>query len=148
MKTLIGALVLLGGLAGASYVEAAQCTVSSTGVSFGTYDVFSGSPLDSTGTISFSCNGKEDVEIWLSTGGSGTFSPRRMSGPDSLDYNLYLDAARTNIWGDGTSGTGEYTQDNVPKNTTISVTIYGKIPAGQDVSAGSYTDTLTLTINW
>jgi spore coat protein U-like protein len=147
MKTLIGALVLLGGLAGASHVEAAACTVSSTGVSFGTYDVFSGSSLDSTGTISFSCDKKQDVEIWLSTGGSGTFSPRRMSGPDSLDYNLYLDAARTNIWGDDTFGS-VYTQNNVPKNTSINVTVYGRIPAGQDVSAGSYTDTVTLTINW
>ncbi|MBI1873419.1 MAG: spore coat protein U domain-containing protein [Acidobacteria bacterium] len=144
MKVLIGALVLLCGMA-ASHVEAA-CTVSTGGIGFGSYDVFSGSPVDSTGIISFSCDKKSDITITLNTGGSGTFSPRRMSGPDSLDYNLYLDAARSTIWGDGTSGTGTYSQTNVPKNTTLTVTVYGRVPNGQDVSAGSYGDSVTVTI--
>jgi spore coat protein U-like protein len=28
------------------------------------------------------------------------------------------------------------------------IDIYGRIPPGQNVSVGSYSDTITLTINW
>ncbi|HVB37325.1 MAG TPA: spore coat protein U domain-containing protein, partial [Vicinamibacterales bacterium] len=45
----------------------AKCTISSTSVIFGTYNVFNTSPLDSTGTISFSC-GKRDKNIVISLG--------------------------------------------------------------------------------
>lgn len=149
MKPLIVAFVLLCGLAGASNASAQplSCTVSSTGVSFGSYDVFSGSSLDSTGNISFSCTKNNvNVTITLNTGGSGIFSPRRMGGPDSLDYNLYTDAARSTIWGDGTSGTSPHMQSSGPKDSTNNVTVYGRVFAGQDVSAGSYGDSITVTI--
>jgi len=46
-----------------------------------------------------------------------------------------------------TGGT-QIRSDKVFKNKAWTVTIYGRIPAGQDVSAGSYSDTLTLTINF
>ncbi len=67
---------------------------------------------------------------------------------EGLNYNLYLDAARTTIWGDGTGGTQVYSNANPPNNTNVTVTIYGRIPASQDVSAGSYTNTVTATINF
>jgi spore coat protein U-like protein len=30
----------------------------------------------------------------------------------------------------------------------VTITIYGRIPAGQDVPAGTCSDTLTVTITW
>jgi spore coat protein U-like protein len=73
-----------------------------------------------------------------------------MTGPSSetMNYNLYLDAACNVIWGDGTSSTSTYTNASPPNNTPIVVTIYGRISAGQDVRAGTYTDTVTAIVNF
>lgn len=44
--------------------------------------------------------------VTLSTGISGTYAARTMvSGPNTLTYNMYVDTARTQIWGDGSPGT-------------------------------------------
>ncbi len=130
--------------------DAASCTISAVGVSFGTYNVFSASPLDSTGSVTYTCTGikpPDRVTINLSRGGAPTFSPRQMlKSAVTLNYNLYLDAARTTIWGDATSGTSHYGPVAPVSNATI--TIYGRIPAGQDASAGSYINTVVATINF
>jgi spore coat protein U-like protein len=53
------------------------------------------------------------------------------------------------VWGDGTAGTATVVQPKVMRNKPpAAITIYGRIPAGQDVSAGAYGDTLTVTITW
>jgi spore coat protein U-like protein len=134
-----------------SRAEAAPtCTISATSVNFGSYNVFLPSATDSTGTVTLTCNGAaHNVVVSLSTGGSGSFNPRTMvSGGETLSYNLYRDAARSSIWGDGTAGTSTYTNANPPNNTTISITVYGSVPAGQDVSAGTYSDTVSAVINF
>jgi spore coat protein U domain-containing protein, fimbrial subunit CupE1/2/3/6 len=129
--------------------EAAHCTISTTSVTFGSYDVFASTPTDTTGTVSFTCSGNADVTIRLSKGGSSTFNPRTMNGgTDTLNYNLYKDAARTTVWGDGTGSTATYTQTAVPNSTAQNLTIYARIPAAQDVGAGTYTDSVTVTIDF
>jgi spore coat protein U-like protein len=124
------------------------CTISVTGVAFGNYNVFAASPVDSTGSVSFACGvNVRNIQVSLSRGQSSSFNPRTMTrSGENLTYNLYRNAARTNIWGDGTAGTTQYTIANPANNTTR--TIYGRIPAAQDVSAGAYADTVTATINF
>ena len=143
------AIVAAGGRAGVA--TAGSCSFTSvSGVSFGSYDVFSGSPTDSTGQIVYNCNGgSHAVTIDLSKGNSGNYAQRYMlRSAEQLNYNLYLDAARTQIWGDATGGTSHYGPTDPPNATDVTVTIYGRIPAGADVSAGSYSDTITVTINY
>ena len=137
-------------LACAADADAAHCSISTTPVSFGTYNVFATAPTDSTGTIVYNCNGgARNVLITISRGNSPTFAPRVMlQGTEPLPYNLFRDAARTSIWGDGTGGSGLYIDLNPPNNTDISVTVFGRVPTGQDVSAGIYSDTVTVTINY
>jgi spore coat protein U-like protein len=134
-------------------ILSAACTISTTPVNFGSYDVFATSPTDSTGLISITCNEIPAPFAPVSIGpspNSGGFNPRKMrvtSGTDLLNYNLYTNAARTSIWGDGTSGTVRVWRTfrrNIPQNLTV----YGRIPPGQDVRAGTYTDTLTVTLIW
>jgi spore coat protein U-like protein len=124
------------------------CSVTVSGLSFGSYNVFSASAVQSTGSVVFRCgNNVAAVEITLGRGQSSTFNPRVLvSGGESLDYNLYLDAARSLVWGDGTSGTRTYQDSSFPRRQNVPVTIYGEIPASQDVRAGTYTDTITATI--
>jgi spore coat protein U-like protein len=122
------------------------CTISTTSVSFGTYDVFNAVSLPSTGTISYRCFWWNSIQVTLSKGlYAPNNNPRQMaSGANRLNYNLYLDAAHTQIWGD--PNPNHY--DNSGWFLTGSVTIYGLIPAGQDVAAGIYSDNITATINF
>ena len=69
-------------------------------------------------------------------------------GGEALGYNLYMDASRTTIWGDGTSGTSAYSRNNPPNGTNVSLPVYGRVGAAQDVSAGTYSDTVLATINF
>ena len=110
--------------------------------------MFGGTNVDSTGSVSIACGALvRNITVSLSRGQNGTFSPRAMAkGGEDLNYNLYQDAGRTNIWGDGTSGTTVFSIANPANNTTR--TIYGRVPFAQDVSAGAYTDTITATINF
>jgi len=127
------------------------CSVTSTSVVFGTYDIFSTTPLDTLGQVVFRCSSNDhNVSISLDKGGASTFNPRRMlNGNSALDYNLYRDAARTIIWGDGTGGTQNFFIANPqPNNQDISVPVYGRIPAGQGASVGNYSNTITVTINF
>jgi spore coat protein U-like protein len=129
----------------------AACTISTTAVAFGTYNVFSASPDDATGRITFRCTAPRPplVTIQLDKGGAPSFNPRQMrQGSEILNYNLYLDSTRSTIWGDGTGGSQTFTQSNPQANRNINVTVYGRIPAGQDVRAGAYSATVTATISF
>lgn len=131
----------------------AACHVSATPVAFGSYDVFSSVPLDSTGTISVSCDEvpPADVTVAIGPSSAGGFLPRRMRSASggTLDYNLFTSPSMSTVWGDGTAGTSTVLLRNVKRNKPPVVsTIYGRVPARQDVAAGSYSDTLTVTITW
>jgi spore coat protein U domain-containing protein, fimbrial subunit CupE1/2/3/6 len=127
----------------------AACNISTTAVNFGTYNVFAATPDDATGRVRFRCNGSSppSVTIHLDKGGSASFNPRQLrQGTEALGYNLYLDSTRTTIWGDGTGGSQAFVQASPPVNTFIDLNVFGRIPAGQDVSSGTYSNVVTATI--
>src|SRR5262249_50386983 len=86
--------------------NAATCVLSGGSVNFGVYNPVAVLPTDGAGTVSLQCNwvgpgGAEHVAyvVTLSTGVSGGYVARTMvSGADTLTYNLYVDAARTQVW--------------------------------------------------
>jgi len=123
-----------------------SCTLGMASVAFGSYNPLSATPLDTTGTLSFSCNLTAPLPtIALSRGASSTFTPRTMTGPASgvLQYNLYLDPLHLVVWGDGADLT---TSRFVAVGLLGSVTFYGRVPAQQNAPAGAYGDTLIATI--
>jgi spore coat protein U-like protein len=126
-----------------------QCAISVSSVNFGAYDIFSNIPKDITGSITYNCTGVNptptSVAIDLSQGNASNYNQRQLrNGTDSINYNLYLDAAGQIIWGNASSGTSRYTSSVLNGN----VTIYGRIPARQKVTAGTYSDTITVTIEF
>jgi spore coat protein U-like protein len=133
-----------------------DCTVSATGVAFGNYNPTNGTPTDAAGNVHVFCtvllvSVLAQTNISLNTGGSGSFASRKMSsGANQLNYNLYREASHTTIWGDGTGGTSIFTDNTLIAvlGTSIDHTIYGRIPAGQYVPAGGYTDTITVTVEF
>jgi spore coat protein U-like protein len=145
----LAALLILFSWTG--FAVAAKCSISTTPVNFGSYDVLSASSTDSSGAISVYCNSATYVTGSIGPSfNSGGFDPRQMrltTGSELMDYNLYTDVVRTQIWGDGTGDTLTVS-GTVPNKVTTNFTIYGRIPAGQDILAGLYTETLTVTISW
>jgi spore coat protein U-like protein len=143
---LVAAALVLGPLARPAETQGVNCTISATGVAFGSYSVFAASPTDSTGTVSFSCTLAVAVTVQLSKGSASTFSPRTLKlGAQALNYNLYLDSTHSTIWGDGTGGTSVYSQ-SVGALVSQNVTVYGRVPALQNATIGSYSDSVTATI--
>jgi spore coat protein U-like protein len=120
-----------------------------TGMSFGAYDSQDGRPTDSTGAVSIRCTGVEamdSVQIHLGRGGANSSIARSMRFQnDRLAYNLYVDAQRTLIWGDGTGGTAIYSR-RPPDGAEVSVPVFGRIPPRQSVVPGPYTDLVVVTV--
>lgn len=150
------ALLLCGALTqffcGSAHAAVSSCTVSASGVSFGIYDPTIATATLSSGTIEADCavtgaTGHNPLTISLSAGNSGNFGSRTMvSGTDMLSYNLFIDAAYTQIWGDGTGVSLANTVYVTPGKPSITVTVYGMMPALQGNAAGNFTDTITVTV--
>lgn len=147
---LLRRLVALPMLLLPSAAGAAVCTVTTVPVAFGAYNPASGTATDGVGTINISCDKAPAVKpIAISTGGSGTYTSRAMkNGTWSLNYNLYTSAARTQIWGNGTGGSVTVNYGGGGTGPSYAITVYGRIPPSQNVGAGSYSDSLVVTIQF
>ena len=122
------------------------CTLNVTGVNFGSYDVFSNSALDTTGNIDVNCPSGVGYSIELTEGG-GTHTQRVMgSGAHRLNYNLYTAANRAVVWGDATSGTARVNGTGI--GLSVNHGVYGRIPALQNVHAGSYSDIIIVELTF
>ena len=142
----------------AQAVTTVNCTVTAGGVAFGIYNPLNAVSDASTGTLRVTCTGTGTgsatvtLNLTLNTGMSGTFSTRKMfSGVNALNYNLYWSAAYTQIMGDGTGGSfGGTATFVVPAGGSnfATGTVYGLIPASQDVVPGSYSDVITVTVTY
>lgn len=123
---------------------AASCTISSSGVNFGAYDPIDVADTRSTGSIRMACDAPVNANIALSGGGGSTVDRAMSNGSTRLVYNLYADPQRTTIWGDGAGGSQTVPADG----TSVDRPVYGSIMARQRVPAGSYADTITLTVTY
>jgi spore coat protein U-like protein len=120
--------------------------VAST-LAFGRYDPTSAAPLDAATTIQYGCPPGQPVRISIDAGQSGTFAARELrNGGEVLRYNLFLDAARTTVWGDGTGGSSIGPLVRGIGQSVITAWVFGRIAAGQDAAPGAYGDTLRVTL--
>lgn len=124
----------------------AQCNVTAQSINFGNYTQFSPAHTDSAGNIGVTCDAAASFSIALSTG-AGTYAARIMANSEGhvLRYNLYLDAGRNVVWGDGVGGASSTASGN---GTSANYTVYGRIPAGQNAYAGNYGDSIIVTLNF
>ncbi|WP_010183412.1 Csu type fimbrial protein [Sphingomonas sp. PAMC 26605] len=143
MRPLGCALTLLGLLASRPAL-AASCSVSSSGVNFGAYDPADAADTRGTGTVRLSCDAAVTASVALSGGGRSATDHAMSNGISQLGYGLYTDAQRSTLWGDGTGGSQTVAFDG----TVVDRSVYGAIPARQRVTAGSYADTITLTVSY
>src|SRR6266851_3813121 len=81
--------------------------------------------------------------VSLSASGNGAYRPRQMiSGANTLNYEVYFDAALTIVWGVGADS------HPVAAGNGATVPLYGRIFALQDAAVGTYSDTITVTFNF
>jgi spore coat protein U-like protein len=157
------ALVLAGALAVPAHAGAPVCTLNVAGMSFGTYNPTSTAALGTmtSGTLLCTYTGTGfTATITVSTGNSGSYATRHMvQGAQALNYNVYLDPGHTVIFGNGSAGTDDFTVcypggsvvctgTTVQSGVTYTGTVYGLIPAGQNIRAGAYADSLVVTVTY
>ncbi|HWV53632.1 spore coat U domain-containing protein [Pseudorhodoplanes sp.] len=160
-KALVATVVLLVGLSfltigAVAQVATANLSVQITitagcllqnvnNINFGPHALLS-SNVDATGSFEVLCTSGVPYTVSLDGGGGGSINSRRMeSGGEQVSYQLYSDPARLQIWGetlgvDRVSGTGS--------GVAQSLTIYGRVPSQTTPPAGTYTDTVTITLNY
>lgn len=122
-----------------------------TAIAFGTYSVLNSSDTTTTTAFNFRCTPNQYGRLILSFGSSGAYVPTRtmLSGATTANYNVFLDAGGTQVWGDTTAGSFAYGVFNSqPQSQNFAGTMYGIMPALQDLSAGTYTDTLFATLQY
>jgi spore coat protein U-like protein len=150
--------LLLAATSNAQAAVSFTCTVTASGIAFGTYNPLSASGDSAVGSWSVICtavgSGSATVAgtLTLSTGLSGRYAARTMkSGTNALQYNIYLTPSYTQIIGDGSAGTyapsdsGTVTAGQIYQ---ITGNMYGFMPPSQDVPAGTYTDSIVVTVTY
>lgn len=141
-KILIAAL--LAALQGAAWAAPASCTLNRPVVAFPGYDVFSTVDSTTAPVLVVTCTRSATFTATISASTtSGSITTRQMKHatlPDLLGYNLYQDVGHTVLWGTAAG------QNVTATGTGGSYTIYGIIPAGQDVNQGSYSDIVTIAV--
>ena len=126
-----------------------NCAVAASDLAFGNYTAGSGSPVTASTTVSVTCTTALAYTIALD-GGQTTSDVNARAMTDgaahNLSYGLYTTNGYATVWGDGSAGTS--TVAGTGNGAAQAVTVYGRIPASQFVAAGSYTDRVTVTVNY
>ena len=123
-----------------------DCTVNATNLAFGTVGLLSEN-VDATSTITVTCTPQTPYSVGLNEGtvAGSTVDTRLMaSGSSTIEFQLYSNAARTQVWGQtpivntvGGMGNGQATN----------FTVYGRIrPQAPAPKAGDYATEITATI--
>ena len=139
---------------GVSATVTKNCTVGATAVAFGAYYPTAGA-LTANSTVSVNCTKTTPFTVSLNKGTTtgGTIAQRLLTdgaAGDTLQYNLYKDAALSIVWGDGTGSSQTNAGTGAGMGTAVTFTAYGSLP---DIAfnqgtqpPGLYTDTVTVSV--
>jgi len=134
-----------------------DCVFGSMSLPFSSYDsvgLEATVPLTATGSLSITCTDETSVSVGANTGSNpnnasgscATTTCTRAMGDgnnDYLSYDLYSDSGHTSVW-DNAGGTIPLTGTGLIQT----INVYGFAPAGQNIPAGPYTDTVMVTATY
>lgn len=130
----------------------ATCGITSTtALAFGAVTQ-SATDIDSSGTVELICTSSTPWFLSAATGANPTGAQNRMKHSllsEYLNYDIYADTGRITPFPivAGTLGSGD--TGGIGTGLAQSVTVFGRIPAGQAVpTPGSYADTVTMTVTY
>jgi len=146
VSLLIATAILLPGIA-----NAINCTITRNPLPFGTYMPGTTVHLDAVGDITIRCvaqPGSYSVSIGPGLSGNQLLRTMTAGGAEILNYNLFRDPARTQIWGDGTPPSFVVigSRSGVGRPTVNVHSLYGRVFSGQTPNPGSYADNLLVTV--
>ncbi len=134
------------------------CTIGTTSngattfgsLNFGNYasliSVIKAASTQSAGSINVNCLSGIGYKIVMDGGNSGSVANRKMTNATNnaftVLYNLYTSAAGDTIW-DSVTGVSDTGNGNDQWHT-----VYGIVPAQNTPAAGTYTDTVNVTVSW
>ena len=142
-------LATASALAGSLPALAAGCSIATSGVAFGSYDTLQAMASDSAGDLTVSCSVPTAYSVALGTG-AGDYGGRRLTGGrgGGLVYNLFTDASRSTVWGDGSAASVVVSGVAPAGGVAARHTVHGRIPARQNVFVGPYSDSVGILVSY
>jgi len=125
-----------------------SCSISTAGITFTDYDPLAATSNTANGSVTIACTKGSVTPIGLDLGANNSGTDRRMLNGTSnyLTYELHKTSASGPNWGN--ADPDWFTPAAAPDKNPRTFTVYGVIPAGQDVPEGTYTDTVVATVNF
>jgi len=127
----------------------ADCRIVTSDLAFADYDPLlhnATEQLDAAAQVSMVCTRGAQASIIIDGGRHSTGSNRALTGgTQRVSYQLYRDEGRTQVWGSGGSVL-RFVSNGVDRPEQV--TVYGRIPPGQEVQSGVYTDVVTATVDF
>jgi spore coat protein U-like protein len=140
-----------------------NCVFTTNPLAFGNYDpavvnAAGGTALTGNGSLVVTCTTNDSITVDFDAGGNPAGSStalvplRQMSdgASDLLGYTLFwpttlvAGTASTTPWGTGTGSSYVFTATGVAQT----INVWGSVAKGQNVPAGSYADTVNVTVNY
>jgi spore coat protein U-like protein len=103
---------------------------------------------DNSSTITMTCRNRTAWNLGLDNGQNHDGSTRRMRlgfTGNYVSYQLYRDSDRSLAWG---NVIGTNTATGTGTGSAQSQTVHGRVPGAQNVPAGNYSDTVTVTVTY
>lgn len=131
---------------------AKKCTVTVSPLNFGSNAGLLNSDVDATTTLGVQCSRTTPYNVGLDAGqnSGGDINARRMVlGGSAVGYQLYMDAARSIVWGNtiGTD-TAHDVGAGMGSGNIQTLTVYGTVPSQPTPPAGTYEDTVVVTVTY
>lgn len=146
IRALAACLLLAPAAAGA-----AGCAIDGGQVAFGRLDPLSQEAQHAIGSITLRCDGAEGsvVRIGLGAGRSMRFEARELSdGVRRIRYNLYLDPAHEQVFGDDSAGASALNLALPRSGVPLTIPVYAVIAPGQRLAPGSYSDEIIVNVDF
>jgi spore coat protein U-like protein len=133
----------------------ASCTVSAATLDFGNNSIIDiASPIDASANLTVTCTNDAPYNIALDAGlhdGSSGINSRKLQigvTSDQISYQLYRDSNHTQVWGFTTSGTPDVLS-STGTGDAQTIPVYGRVAGSQtNPKIGTYTDTITVNVNY
>ena len=129
-----------------------SCSITTVPMNFSSYDPTSNTDLDATAIITSTCTSGGATVMTMGQGahaltGSSVTTPLRAmddGNDNALGYFLYSDSAGGTVWGDSAATGKAITADG----SAQPITVHGRIPFGQTVPAGDFSDSVLVTLTY
>ncbi|WP_095012318.1 spore coat U domain-containing protein [Tsuneonella mangrovi] len=120
------------------------CSVTAQPLDFGSTTSLAVA-IDSTSPTTVNCTPGAAYSVFVDYGanaGATTQRELKSVAGDLISYDIYSDSARTTAWtpSAGTTGVGD--------GTNQAITLYGRVPAQAAVPAGTYSDSVVVSVNY